>query len=175
MAVSKLVSSTTPSGPLAWTVLSRVNATSGLTISFTGLSGYKSYRLVAAGLKQSTGGTEQYRIRLNGDSSSIYATFGVIYRNGSTIPIQSINDNGIQCGIYNLGADIPVYFDCTIQAADQATMKIANVNFYDNSSVASYSEYTTNVPLGVTTSIVLGTSNASAAFAAGTVTLLGGN
>jgi hypothetical protein len=174
MAVSSLVSSAAPSGPLAWTVLSRVSA-SGTSVSFTGLSGYKSYRLLAQGLKTGTAGTDAFRIRPNGDSSSIYSTFGLGTSNGAATVYQTNNDNGIWGGTYNLAVDIGIHFDCTIQAADQATMKIANTNFYNNTGTATYYEMTTNVLLGVMTSISVAMSTGSNSFTAGTLTLLGGN
>jgi hypothetical protein len=164
----------TPSGPLAWTVISRVS-TSGTSVSFTGLSGYKSYRILGAGLKTDTPGTDSFRIRLNNDSSSIYSTFGLGTSNGAAAVYQAPTDNGIWGGVYSLAVGIGIQFDCIIQAADQATMKIANTNFYSNSATANYYQNTTNVPLGVITSISVAMSTGTNSFTDGTLTLLGGN
>jgi hypothetical protein len=173
MAVSNLVSSAGPSGPLAWTVLSRVNA-SGTSVSFTGLSGYKSYRILGAQIKINVSGTEATRIRLNNDSSTIYQYYGVQWNSSSASSFQSINENGIWGGSYNSSQDVPVHFDCIIQAADQANMKVANTNFHSNTATATYYQTTTNVPIGVLTSIVV-TTNLGNAYNLGTLTLLGGN
>jgi hypothetical protein len=79
-AINTSVANNAPS-PFGWTLVGTITAnyTSG-TLTFSGLSGYKSYRMVIPFLQTSGSHNSPYRLRVNGDSTSgNYGTQGQWY------------------------------------------------------------------------------------------------
>lgn len=93
MAVSNLV--TPPSGISSlypnWTLLSTFTGGGSSTVTFSGLSGYKRYRLVAHGIQNSSASVYEFYVRINGVTAYEYST--MYQMNMSSTPSNIFGDS----------------------------------------------------------------------------------
>ena len=173
-AINTSVQTYAPS-PNAWTLIGSVAANSASAITFSGLSGYKTYRLVGT-IASSTG--QNIGLQLNGDGGNNYNFSG-----------SAVNSATVSAGTYSAQAAfwfngyltfsaVPIMLDVTVECANLAVQKpMKGLVAGGNTTPASSMSIT---QLGIwkntatVSSVTLLTTGAWTS-SSGTVYLLGGN
>jgi len=126
-----------------WTSLGSTTANGTLEASFTGLSGYKKYRvIVLAGV---TGGSYNTAIRLNGDTNNSYIGGTSGYQNGQSgiqIYWAQTFQSQIQLSPNSLSNNQISFYVIDLDEASSGGYKIWNFKGYnrDNSGYNAYNE-----------------------------------
>lgn len=169
-AIGTQVANNAPS-PNAWTVISTIspNNTVG-SYSFTGLSGYKTYKLLVT--TQAIGAVVPFNAQINSDTNTNYA-YGLVYSQSSLTGESNPNTNRIFLGNGPNGGWFNA--ELTIRNANIAAYKSAEYFSISTPNVATYIygngmyRSTSNI------SSIQIYNNGSATFNGGTITLLGAN
>jgi len=168
--INTAVANNAPS-PNAWTVISTIspNNTVG-SYSFTGLSGYKTYKLLVT--TQAIGAVVPFNAQINSDTNTNYA-YGLVYSQSSLTGESNPNTNRIFLGNGPNGGWFNA--ELTIRNANIAAYKSAEYFSISTPNVATYIygngmyRSTSNI------SSIQISNNGSATFNGGTITLLGAN
>lgn len=156
---------------IKWTHISTTTP-SGSTYSFSGLSGYKKYRIVCSSIKCSAGSVIGFRI--NNNSSSIYDRFGIGGGNGSPWYVTSQETTYHYSG-YNAGTGSSgMSCEYTIDAADLTGIKTIDgyLIMFDGGQYGANMKSIVNQTSAVTSIQLI---SLASSFASGTISLFGGN
>jgi len=150
-----------------WTLVTSSAPTGVSTVTYSGLSGYSKYRILAPNLVPS--GAARFDLRLNGDSGSNYSSFGIGQSSGA---IAGFNNNlTTQFQFINTLATTAFNFQIDIENALLLTPKFISGTVAVGTVSSTFGgQYITT---SVITSITLVTSANN--FSTGTIYILGAN
>jgi hypothetical protein len=173
-AINTSVANNAPS-PSNWTVISTISITSQTVITFSSLSGYKTYKLVGS---VSATNSSRLLIRLNNDTTGNYNYYVTEWPNGNTYPgvDRGPSSSAITTTYSNMSGSNTNMFEANINSANTSGIKFVtgsvgfnSAGFNQNCSATFYGYY----PSGPITRIDIQQSGGS--YNGGSITLLGAN
>jgi hypothetical protein len=131
-AINTSVANNAPS-PNAWTFITSNTALNSNTITFSGLSGYKAYKILAMQIAAPASGSGQLLVRINNDSNGAYSNGAVgffasgTYTNGGS---SNGSSYALQAGIASISSSQVFGAEINVFQANTSSAKLITSNFY---------------------------------------------